>query len=62
MIWMTIVDAKGMPQPAPVWFLWDDATATMLVYSQTHAKRLGIYNRIHGLLSTLMATGWEAIL
>lgn len=40
LIWMTTVDAKGMPQPTPVWFLWDTATSTMLVYSQTHAKRL----------------------
>ena len=41
LIWLTTVDAKGMPQPAPVWFLWDDTTATILIYSQTHAKRLG---------------------
>lgn len=41
LIWLTTVDAKGMPQPAPVWFLWDAATSTMLVYSQTRAKRLG---------------------
>lgn len=40
LIWLTSVDAKGTPQPAPVWFLWDEATATMLVYSRSDAKRL----------------------
>ena len=40
LIWLTTVDAKGMPQPNPVWFLWDEATATFLVYSRADAKRL----------------------
>ena len=39
-IWLTTVDAKGIPQPTPVWFLWDEATVTFLVYSQAGAKRL----------------------
>ncbi|MFL5626501.1 MAG: pyridoxamine 5'-phosphate oxidase family protein, partial [Ktedonobacteraceae bacterium] len=34
------VDAKGMPQPTPVWFLWDEATSTLLIYSRADAKRL----------------------
>ncbi len=38
-IWLTTVDAKGTPQPAPVWFLWDEATSTILIYSRTDAKR-----------------------
>lgn len=38
--WFTIVDAAGTPQPAPVWFLWDDASASALVYSHGEAKRL----------------------
>src|SRR6266581_1156609 len=25
LIWLTTVDAKGIPQPTPVWFLWDGA-------------------------------------
>lgn len=41
LIWLTTVDAKGMPQPTPVWFLWDKATSTLLVYSRADAKRLG---------------------
>ena len=40
LIWLTTVDAKGMPQPTPVWFLWDEATSTFLIYSLAGAKRL----------------------
>ncbi len=40
LIWLTTVDAKGMPQPTPVWFLWDEATLTFLIYSRADAKRL----------------------
>src|ERR1700737_3057930 len=40
LIWLTTVDAKGTPQPTPVWFLWDEATSTILVYSRADAKRL----------------------
>lgn len=40
LIWFTTVDAKGMPQPTPVWFLWDEATSTFLMYSRADAKRL----------------------
>ena len=38
-IWLTTVDAKGTPQPAPVWFLWDETTSTILIYSRADAKR-----------------------
>ncbi|HYK83728.1 MAG TPA: TIGR03667 family PPOX class F420-dependent oxidoreductase [Ktedonobacteraceae bacterium] len=40
LIWLTIVDMKGTPQPTPVWFLWDENTATFLIYSRSDAKRL----------------------
>lgn len=40
LIWLTTVDSKGMPQPTPVWFLWDEATSTILIYSRADAKRL----------------------
>lgn len=40
LIWLTTVNGKGMPQPTPVWFLWDEATFTFLVYSRADAKRL----------------------
>jgi PPOX class probable F420-dependent enzyme len=36
--WLTLVDGSGTPQPAPVWFLWDDSS--ILVYSHGEAKRL----------------------
>ena len=39
LIWLTTVDAKGTPQPTPVWFLWDESTSTFLIYSLTNAKR-----------------------
>jgi PPOX class probable F420-dependent enzyme len=38
-IWLTTVDAKGAPQPAPIWFLWDQDTTTFLIYSLNEAKR-----------------------
>jgi PPOX class probable F420-dependent enzyme len=40
LIWFTTVDEKGTPQPTPVWFLWDEASATFLIYSRADAKRL----------------------
>ncbi|HEY6284475.1 MAG TPA: TIGR03667 family PPOX class F420-dependent oxidoreductase [Ktedonobacteraceae bacterium] len=40
LIWFTTVDAKGTPQPTPVWFLWDETNSTILIYSRADAKRL----------------------
>ena len=40
LVWLTTVNAKGTPQPAPVWFLWDESTMTFLIYSRADAKRL----------------------
>jgi PPOX class probable F420-dependent enzyme len=40
LIWLTTVDAKGTPQPTPVWFLWDEAASNLLIYSRADAKRL----------------------
>lgn len=37
-VWLTTVDANGVPQPNPVWFLWDGETA--LIYSLNTAARL----------------------
>ena len=39
-IWLTTVDATGMPQPTLVWFFWDEETSTILIYSRSDAKRL----------------------
>ncbi|HLI06814.1 MAG TPA: TIGR03667 family PPOX class F420-dependent oxidoreductase [Ktedonobacteraceae bacterium] len=39
-IWLTTVDEEGTPQPTPVWFLWDEASAEFLIYSLSNAKRL----------------------
>jgi len=38
--WLTLIDGPGTPQPAPVWFLWDDGPGSALVYSHGEAKRL----------------------
>lgn len=40
LIWLTTVDSQGVPQPAPLWFLWDATTTTLLVYTGANAKRL----------------------
>lgn len=37
-IWLTTVDAKGIPQPRPVWFVWDGEA--FIIYSQANAKKL----------------------
>jgi PPOX class probable F420-dependent enzyme len=37
-IWLTTVRPDGMPQPTPVWFLWDGDT--FLIYSQPNALKL----------------------
>ncbi len=38
-IWLTSIDSKGTPQPAPVWYWWDDKEQNILIYSQANAKR-----------------------
>lgn len=37
--WLTTVSRDGQPQSAPVWFLWRDETADILVYGDKRAKR-----------------------
>jgi PPOX class probable F420-dependent enzyme len=37
-IWLTTVDAAGVPQPRPVWFLWEGDT--FLIYSQPNTHKL----------------------
>ena len=37
-IWLTTMRKDGMPQPTPVWFLWDGET--ILIYSQPNARKL----------------------
>jgi PPOX class probable F420-dependent enzyme len=37
-IWLTTIDAQGIPQPRPVWFLWDGET--FLVFSQPQAYKV----------------------
>jgi PPOX class probable F420-dependent enzyme len=37
--WLTTVSPRGMPQPVPVWFLWD-GEASVLLYSQPDTPKL----------------------
>lgn len=45
LLWLTTVDIYGMPQPAPVWFWWDEDASNFLIYNQTHARRLDFVRR-----------------
>ena len=42
--WLTTVDAKGQPQPIPVWFLWDGADS-ILIYSKPDTPKLRAIER-----------------
>jgi PPOX class probable F420-dependent enzyme len=37
-IWLTTVDSNLMPQPRPVWFIWQDDS--FLVFSQAKARKV----------------------
>ena len=37
-IWLTTISPKGVPQPRPVWFVWDGDT--FLIYSTPQAKKI----------------------
>lgn len=37
-VWLTTVDAKGTPQPRPVWFIWEDDS--FLIFSQVGAYKV----------------------
>jgi PPOX class probable F420-dependent enzyme len=36
--WLTTVRADGVPQPTPVWFLWQETT--FLIYSKPDARKV----------------------
>ncbi|MBK9711495.1 MAG: TIGR03667 family PPOX class F420-dependent oxidoreductase [Kouleothrix sp.] len=38
LIWLTTVRADMVPQPSPVWFLWQDGT--FLIYSKPNTQKL----------------------
>lgn len=62
LIWLTTIDAKGVPQPVPVWFLWDEATTTLLVYSRANAKRLAHIQRNPNVALHLEAGGGREVI
>jgi PPOX class probable F420-dependent enzyme len=45
-VWLTTTGADGTPQPNPVWFFWDEASQSILIYSLSDAARLAHLQRI----------------
>ena len=39
-VWLSTVDSKGIPQPRPVWFIWDESDASFLIFSQPGAYKV----------------------
>ncbi len=39
-VWLTTVGSDLSPQPRPVWFIWDAATGSFLIYSQPNAHKV----------------------
>lgn len=39
-VWLTTVGTDLSPQPRPVWFTWDAALGSFLIYSQPHAHKV----------------------
>jgi PPOX class probable F420-dependent enzyme len=39
-MWFTTVRADGMPQPTPVWFIWQGDKSEFLVFSQPDAQKV----------------------
>ena len=37
-IWLSTVDSAGIPQPRPVWFIWENET--VLIFSQAKAHKV----------------------
>src|SRR5215203_4237857 len=37
-IWLTTMDSTGIPQPRPVWFIWENDT--VLIFSQAKAHKV----------------------
>jgi len=37
-VWLTTVDARGTPQPRPVWFIWEEDF--FLIFSQPNAYKI----------------------
>jgi len=37
-VWLTTVRSDGLPQPVPVWFLWQDGR--FLIYSEPETKKI----------------------
>lgn len=38
--WLTTVGSDLAPQPRPIWFIWDAARGSFLIYSQPHTHKV----------------------
>ena len=52
--WLTTVNSKGVPQPNPVWFLWNDGE--FLVFSEPNQAKLANIRRNSGVSLNLNST------
>lgn len=52
--WLTTVNSKGIPQPNPVWFLWQDGE--FLVFSEPNQAKLANIQRTSGVSLNLNST------
>ena len=62
-VWLTTVDAKGTPQPRPVWFIWEEDS--FLIYSEPNTfkiKHLELNPRVSLHFNTKDSKGEEHII
>lgn len=52
--WLTTVNSKGIPQPNPIWFLWQDGE--FLIFSEPNQAKLANIQRNSGVSLNLNST------
>jgi PPOX class probable F420-dependent enzyme len=58
--WLTTVDARGVPQPNPVWFLWHDGE--LLIFSIPNQAKLANIRRNGGVSVNLNTIGGGGVI
>jgi PPOX class probable F420-dependent enzyme len=53
-LWLTTTDSQGVPQPRPVWFLWDGES--ILVFSQPQGHKVAHIQQNPGVALNLNCT------
>ncbi len=54
--WLTTVRADGVPQPTPIWFLWQEGT--FLIYSKPDARKVRNIRRNPNVAVNLNTDEW----